>query len=293
MWKICTKCKKHKALWAFTKSKNNQFSVYCHCKLCHCRTEKQRRVKYPKRVKQSAKKWRDTNKEKINAQWRKRYAEDSAFREDHINSKRNYYKANAKVIMECNNKYREKNRYKVLTYERKARLNNASYKTYKNQLTSEEEPRLSEDGFSLETKCKNCREYFKPCLGAVRDRIKALNELNGTECNLYCSDECKTTCTVFGKRSTTSISLREPIPQELRDEILQRNDGMCEMCGKHPSKEVHHEKPVATHPHLQLDKDNLWGLCKYCHYEVCHQLEGCTLAELRKNSVNTVCNRTN
>jgi 5-methylcytosine-specific restriction endonuclease McrA len=250
MWKICTKCKKHKALWELTKSKSRSYGVGSWCKLCHSY-----HVNYVYDYSYKKNEWYINNKDSNKKRMRKNYL---------------------------------KNRDQILE---EIRLKPASYIKYKDLLTIEESPRLNGKD-NLEVKCRNCRKYFIPTNLAVYHRICALNELSGKESNLYCSEECKIFCPIFGRHSTTSISLREPIPKELRDEILSRNDGMCEMCGEHLSEEVHHEKPVSTHPHLQLDKDNLWGLCEYCHYEICHQLEGCTLPELRKKSVNN-CSTSN
>jgi hypothetical protein len=245
MWKICTKCKKHKALWEFCNKANYALDLNSECRVCDGKRSK---------------KWKLENRV---------------------------------IKQKKDKKYYNSNRTNQIKWSKKRRAKNAKYKYVAHRLTVEESPRLAKDNISVEVKCRNCRQYFIPNNSQVEARIRAINTLEGRENNIYCSEECKQACPVFHKSAIIpNNTLREPIPQELRDEILQRNDGMCEMCGEHPSKEVHHEKPVATHPHLQLDKDNLWGLCKYCHYEVCHQLEGCTLAELRKRSVNTMCNRT-
>jgi hypothetical protein len=292
MWKICTKCGKHKALWDFPKNKHSTFSLRGDCRECNkkrCKKYYQNNQEY---YKKNQREYRCKNREII------------------IEKARIYRKENLEAVKSADRKRYWKNREKRLAWNRQYRKDNieiyrendkkrgkrlARFKTYSDRLTIDEGAMLSKDGISLEVKCKYCRKYFKPTNSQVWHRMVALDGRAGNaENNLYCSEECKVVCPVFKTYALVpnNPTLREPIPQELRDEILSRNDGMCEMCGEHPSEEVHHEKPVATHPHLQLDKDNLWGLCKYCHYEVCHQLEGCTLAELRKNSVNTVCNRT-
>jgi len=36
-------------------------------------------------------------------------------------------------------------------------------------------------------------------------------------------------------------------------------------CYAKPCDDVHHIKPIATHPELAFDKDNLVTLCKQCH----------------------------
>lgn len=41
-------------------------------------------------------------------------------------------------------------------------------------------------------------------------------------------------------------------------------DPLCARCGS-AANEVHHCKPVVTHPELALVKSNLESLCKPCH----------------------------
>jgi acyl-CoA thioesterase FadM len=294
MWKICTKCGKHKALWEFNRRKGSEFYLSSACKIC---TRKESR-KYYVANKEELKAWHRNyykeNREAALAYEKRRRERFPEIYKDR--RKKQYEKHRDKRLIEKKIYYQENDsniKEKTILYL----LENAKYDFYNDKLTVEESPRLSVDGVSLEVKCRYCRKYFIPTNLMVKHRVQALN---GTiadlgERNLYCSEKCKLACPVFKAYALVpnKPTLREPIPQELRDEVYERAEGMCEVCGKNPVVQFHHEKPVATHPHLQLDKDNLWGLCKYCHYEVCHQLEGCTLAELRKNSVNTVCNRTN
>jgi 5-methylcytosine-specific restriction enzyme A len=46
-------------------------------------------------------------------------------------------------------------------------------------------------------------------------------------------------------------------------------DPLCEVCKAERkvtvAEEVHHEYPVATHPHLRLVLGNLWSLCRMHH----------------------------
>jgi 5-methylcytosine-specific restriction enzyme A len=49
-----------------------------------------------------------------------------------------------------------------------------------------------------------------------------------------------------------------------REEVLQR-DSVCKRCDIAPSTEVHHKEERTKRPDLELDLDNLEGLCKPCH----------------------------
>lgn len=293
MWKICTKCGKHKALWAFNRKKGYEFYSSSACKTC---TRKESRKLYVK------------NKEEIKAWHRNHYKENreaallyekrrrKKFPEMYKNRRREQYERYKDRRLLEKKIYYQKNSSGIKRKTASYSLKNAKYEVYNNQLTVEESPILSSDGISLEVKCRYCRKYFIPTNLMVTHRVKALNGAIADlgERNLYCSEECKLACPVFKKYALVpnKSTLREPIPQELRDEVYERAEGMCEVCEQNPVVQFHHEKPVSTHPHLQLDKDNLWGLCEYCHYEVCHQLEGCTLPELRKKSVNN-CSTSN
>lgn len=269
MWKICTKCGKHKALWQFARHKDCLYSVDTTCKVC---------------MAINSKKYRSTSRGKANnTKWLK----ENKTRRQHTTRK--WYDNNKDSIVKRSKIYYDNNKDTIL---RRSKINmhgKATFQVFKNKLTIQEAPRLAKDGTSLEVKCKHCNKYFIPKRQDVYSRIAALNDECSRygEANLYCSRECKVTCSVYySNGSPKSASLREPIPQELREEVIKRADGMCERCGENPIENIHHEKPVSTHPHLQLDKDNLWGVCEECHYGLLHQLEGCSLPELRKKSIN-------
>lgn len=268
MWKICIKCKKHKALWEFYRHSKCSLGVASQCIQC------------------TGEYYLD-NKDRI------RKYQDSYYqghKHSCIERSSNYYYANIDKKREYQSNYW----YKLPADIKKEKRDNytsgnAKYNTFGYRLTVDESPKLANNG-DMAVKCKFCNNYFVPTCRQVESRISALNDYSGRENNLYCSEECKMQCPVFNSTGNLpSTSLRESLPKDLRDEILQRNDGMCEMCGENLIEEIHHEKPVATHPHLQLDKDNLWGVCIFCHYKIFHQLEGCTLPELRKKSINN-CN---
>lgn len=69
---------------------------------------------------------------------------------------------------------------------------------------------------------------------------------------------------------------RFPIPKEFYDsiewkncriEILQRDEYICQCCGRKPSKQVHHLNDPRYCPELSLDRKNLIVLCNLCHKE--------------------------
>lgn len=278
MWVICSKCKKHKALWAFSRKSDKPLGISYLCKSCD---KKFYKIYYK------------NNRDKIIKRVRT-YCR--AHKEKYAKKSKKYYAKHKDKIKKMKIKYYNKNKDIILEKCKKYSHQKAKFKSFADKLTIEESPRLAKDGISLEVKCKYCRKYYIPTNNSVIHRIKTLNSENYDnykESNLYCSEECKQACPIYNNHgSIPGMSLRESLPKELRNEVLQRNGGMCELCGKHPIEEIHHEKPVATHPHLQLDKDNLWGVCKECHYKVLHKLAGCTLVDL-KDEVVKKCKKIN
>jgi 5-methylcytosine-specific restriction endonuclease McrA len=58
---------------------------------------------------------------------------------------------------------------------------------------------------------------------------------------------------------------RTPRWKALRLEALRRDGFRCCDCGARGRLEVHHVKPVRTHPELAFDLGNLRSLCGSCH----------------------------
>lgn len=58
---------------------------------------------------------------------------------------------------------------------------------------------------------------------------------------------------------------------KIRKKFLEENN-VCSNCGSNVGLEVHHVKPVHTHPHLELEFSNLITLCSKdsCHLEKGH-----------------------
>lgn len=56
---------------------------------------------------------------------------------------------------------------------------------------------------------------------------------------------------------------------KVRNEYLAKNP-VCVACGKKTDLEVHHKKPLHTHPHLELKESNLMTLCKHHHKYMGH-----------------------
>ena len=139
----------------------------------------------------------------------------------------------------------------------------------------------------LTVRCFKCGKQFVPEYTAVRARIQALKGQKAGECHLYCSQECKDSCSVYkvnydpAEKDYSTSTLRNPEWSRL---VKERDNFTCQKCGSTEDVQAHHVEPVALHPELSDDPDNGLTLCKRCHREV-HNQDGCGLAYLRNNKV--------
>jgi 5-methylcytosine-specific restriction endonuclease McrA len=54
----------------------------------------------------------------------------------------------------------------------------------------------------------------------------------------------------------------------LRLQAKRRDGFRCTSCGARGRLEIHHRKPVRTHPELAYDLSNLTCLCPTCHVRI-------------------------
>lgn len=63
--------------------------------------------------------------------------------------------------------------------------------------------------------------------------------------------------------------------QRVQRSVLNRNPLCCDPLGQHaadnriePATQVHHIRPLVTHPDLAFDRDNLAAVCTGCHSQI-------------------------
>jgi hypothetical protein len=168
------------------------------------------------------------------------------------------------------------------------------YNTYAPQIEWCEKVRRSPtDGNILEVKCTKCNEWFIPSLSDVWSRIKSINSKMNGEAHLYCSDQCKKTCSIYHKKPSELmkedairagrlnwLKLDREVQPELRKMVLERDGYQCVKCDSTNKIHCHHIYPVSTNPLESADVDNCMTLCIDCHREA-HKKEGCKLGQLR------------
>lgn len=173
-----------------------------------------------------------------------------------------------------------------------------TYYNYAHQIEWTEEVRHNKkDPNVLEVRCFKCDEWFVPTINNINNRIQYLNGNNKWENNLYCSDGCKNSCSIFNRSAKTImkedairagrlswLKLEREVQPELRKMVLARDESKCVKCGETENLQCHHIYPVATNPLESADVDNCITLCINCHKEV-HKKEGCR----RKDLIGEVC----
>lgn len=138
--------------------------------------------------------------------------------------------------------------------------------------------------------CSNSKEldgWFIPSRAQLWERIRNLEKYGEDMGNLYCSEDCKNQCPLYGKRADTLLnqSTNNNIDNSeyntFRKIVLERENYTCQYCGKETNI-VHHEKPKKTHPIMVLDPDNGIACCKECHYKYGHSDDDCTTGHLAR-----------
>jgi 5-methylcytosine-specific restriction endonuclease McrA len=160
----------------------------------------------------------------------------------------------------------------------------------------------------IQVQCKLCKEWFNPTNVQLNNRVNAINgkkESIGTECHLYCSEECKHNCPLYrttvsellARQSMQTNNLTKNDFKRMRKEIRKyflkiKNPNRCELCGEELDQKdliLHHIVPVTINNMFEADIDNLIFICQKCH-NLSHQKDGCTIRQLSQISIeNKLC----
>ncbi len=210
---------------------------------------------------------------------------DNNYEINEITKKRNrqYYHDNKEQRKIVQSKYHQKNKDVIIKQKKKYNkeywYRDASFK-YVQKLTQFEEIKGNQ------VKCKYCGKWMTPTNQQVQTRLYGIN--NNDTRYIYCSDECKQECPVFGQvlypKGFKSATSREVNPY-LRQLVLARDNYTCQKCNKDQTKltvglHCHHIIPHINSPIETNDPDNCITLCKDCH-KLVHKLPDCGYNELK------------
>lgn len=289
--KQCRRCKELQEENNFGKCRKYKDNLDTICKRCRHRLYKKDKVnislksslyylKNKEKKAEYSKVYQQLNKETISNVKKEHYL----LNKDAILEKnRKYYSNNKEAIIERHHIDYINNRDVILSKKKKYTVRGAVYNTYAYQLTVDEEPRLAEDGISLQVKCRYCGKYFTPTNSAVRHRLKSLvTDTNGIS-YLYCSEECKDLCPVYRRREwpkglapTTSREV-DPLVRKL---CFETDNWECQRCGSTEALICHHILGYAHYKTLGNDLANTITFCKGCHQWV-HSFKGCRYVDLQ------------
>jgi hypothetical protein len=169
-----------------------------------------------------------------------------------------------------------------------------AYDTFTPQIEwCEEVRRNKNDSNVLEVKCFRCNEWFIPTLNNVNGRIQHLRGRRNGERRFYCSNQCKNSCSIFGKSANSImkedvvragrlkwLELVREVQPELREIVLERDKYKCVKCDSINDLQCHHILPVNIEPLLSADIDNCITLCEKCHIKA-HKKDGCRYNQLK------------
>lgn len=167
-----------------------------------------------------------------------------------------------------------------------SKLNLPLYDTYAHQLWTEETRPVFKNSLKLlEVKCTKCEDWITPTISEVQNRMKFLSNKITSECRFYCSDKCKTGCSIYGQILFPKGFKKEVNKEYTRHElsiwsgeVLKRANYKCEYCGKNAT-DAHHIRPKKLEPFFALDPDYGVACCEKCHYDYAH-LDECSTGTL-------------
>ena len=126
--------------------------------------------------------------------------------------------------------------------------------------------------------CPNSKEkgdWFTPEYELFSRRVWAIEKDDGNGGNyFYCCEECKHECPLFNLHSDPNKITEELYTSEeyqtFRNEVLKRENYICEYCGE-KAIDVHHSRPQKLEPGFVLDPDLGVACCEKCHYKYGHK----------------------
>lgn len=288
--KVCSKCGIEKELDEFNRCSAKKDGLHSYCRECnksacseYCRS---RPITENTKLRQreASKRYRNNHKVEV-SKYNHEYKKSN--RESISTYNRRYAAANPRDKVEESvkgKKYYLKNiesiKFRVKSYAAAGAV--SSMATYK-KLPPSDKP--INDGELLTVACYYCGCRMVPTNSQVNSRLAAYvgrTPTSGVQNNFYCSDKCKSNCGTFKKQKYPSGFKANP--RELQGPwakaVKERDGHECQRCGSKENLHAHHIEAVVKE-YDAWHIDNGITACSECHYQFFHQLDGCSLSELR------------
>jgi 5-methylcytosine-specific restriction endonuclease McrA len=168
-----------------------------------------------------------------------------------------YIEANKDKFKLAQQEYQKKNKESVRVQRKIYSTSPALYNTYAENLNGFNYVEEDNNGFLI-TKCTYCGKKFHPTNKQVSHRLWAINNVSGSENNLYCSNSCKEACPTFWQRKRRKDEkpniAYETLDPYVRQAVFERDEYKCQKCGKTNNKGTN-----PLHAHL-LWKQMTWTI---------------------------------
>lgn len=272
--KQCYRCGEIKDEREFHKNKTKKDNINIYCKECIRKYGKEYRYERKDILATKKREYTLNNKKHKSEYDKKHYAKNAELRKEYA---KNYRESNRGKVAEGLYNWRVRNAVLKRETDKIWKNSDALYESYGSKLGNVEETR--DNGTLLEVRCTYCNRWFIPKNKAVQQRLRSINGTNTGENRLYCSDECKQACPIFGVQlyeRGTRLSTSRETPAEFRKMALEDRDYTCEKCGSTENGlHVHHIEGYTEQPMLMADLCNVLVVCKKCHKEI-HKQPGCS-----------------
>jgi hypothetical protein len=162
----------------------------------------------------------------------------------------------------------------------------APYATFAGYLLGIDTIYKTDEGY-LAAACDYCGRVYVPPLRSVKDRVDSIEAYSGQggERRLYCSEECKIACPIYGQvkhyKGQRVIGSSREVPPLVRQMVLKRDNYTCQRCLETDAPMIaHHKYGYAHYPALGCDICDIVTVCLDCHKAI-HKIPGCTYRDFQ------------
>jgi len=141
----------------------------------------------------------------------------------------------------------------------------------------------------LQVRCTNseCKKWFTPTKSQFSNRKSSLYGYMRGENRFYCSEECKTNCSIYNQQKYPKGEkpyYSRPDQKDWAAGVAENADYECEICGSTENCSAHHFEGLNVNPLMSADVDMGIYLCDICETRA-HKDKGCRYIDLTKRAL--------